>query len=296
MTLRLSNSRGMSYTFPLDPQHYTADIKPRFADEKTLGGSVIQLLGFAMDVRVSGLLNNHMADQQQYWREEEVLANFLSRLMLAQRDGIASHMYYDVHEIDYDVAIGDYSISETYDQKGFQYSLQAYMVSNGKIKDANIRRSIFDKITSYVGFRPGVSGFHGGDNDIGFIKTITGFSDTGPTASTAGDAKLSSDSSKREIQDYAKSQVLGRYGWTQNDFEALVQIWNRESGWNFKAENPTSHAYGIPQALPADKMASIAPDWKTNPKTQVDWGLQYIKNRYGSPSNAWRIWQSQHWY
>ena len=61
----------------------------------------------------------------------------------------------------------------------------------------------------------------------------------------------------------------------------------RESGWNVYADNPSSSAYGIPQALPGSKMASAGADWATNPVTQIRWGLGYIQDRYGSPCGAW---------
>ena len=71
-------------------------------------------------------------------------------------------------------------------------------------------------------------------------------------------------------------------------FGCLVDIWNRESGWRYDAENP-SGAYGIPQALPGSKMASAGADWQTNPATQIKWGLGYIKDIYGDPCKAWNF-------
>ena len=98
---------------------------------------------------------------------------------------------------------------------------------------------------------------------------------------------------------YAKS-ILGRYGWGPGEFPALEKLWTGESGWRWNADNPSSDAYGIPQALPGSKMASAGSDWKTNPATQIKWGLGYIKNRgdYGSPSRAYSKWlsRSPHWY
>jgi hypothetical protein len=69
-------------------------------------------------------------------------------------------------------------------------------------------------------------------------------------------------------------------------FGCLLDLWNRESGWVYDAENP-SGAYGIPQALPGSKMASAGADWETNPATQIRWGLGYIKAIYGTPCGAW---------
>ncbi len=78
-------------------------------------------------------------------------------------------------------------------------------------------------------------------------------------------------------------------------FGCLNDIWERESGWRYNAEN-ASGAYGIPQALPGSKMASAGPDWLTNPATQIKWGLGYIQSRYGTPCNAWAFWQGHGWY
>jgi hypothetical protein len=78
-------------------------------------------------------------------------------------------------------------------------------------------------------------------------------------------------------------------------FSCLNNIWSRESGWVYNAENP-SGAYGIPQALPGSKMASAGPDWQTNPATQIRWGLGYIKSTYGDPCSAWAFWQGHGYY
>ena len=97
-------------------------------------------------------------------------------------------------------------------------------------------------------------------------------------------------------QDYAYDLCINTYGWTENDFQCLVKLWNKESGWNPNAHNSSSGAHGIPQSLPASKMASEGADYYTNGETQIRWGLKYIKGRYGSPSSAWSFWQSHNWY
>ncbi|MFD6887938.1 transglycosylase SLT domain-containing protein [Streptomyces sp. NPDC059957] len=79
-------------------------------------------------------------------------------------------------------------------------------------------------------------------------------------------------------------------------FAAFNNIVSRESGWNHTATNSSSGAYGLVQALPASKMASAGSDWKTNPATQIKWGLDYMNSRYGSPAGAWTFWQNHHWY
>jgi hypothetical protein len=101
----------------------------------------------------------------------------------------------------------------------------------------------------------------------------------------------------------ASNQAIGRrmaaaMGWTGQQFADLVSLWNGESGWNERAMNASSGAYGIPQSLPASKMASAGGDWRTNPATQIRWGLDYIRSVYGNPSTAWARWnqRSPHWY
>lgn len=79
-------------------------------------------------------------------------------------------------------------------------------------------------------------------------------------------------------------------------FAAFNNIVSRESGWNHTATNSSSGAYGLVQALPASKMSSAGSDWKTNPATQIKWGLDYMNSRYGSPVGAWNFWQQNHWY
>jgi len=84
--------------------------------------------------------------------------------------------------------------------------------------------------------------------------------------------------------------MMPAFGFSQKtQWTCLLDIWNRESNWIYDAENPTSGAYGIPQALPGDKMASAGADWLTNPTTQIKWGLQYIKTYYGTPCVAYNF-------
>ena len=90
--------------------------------------------------------------------------------------------------------------------------------------------------------------------------------------------------------------MLGSYGWSSSQFSCLQPLWNAESGWNASASNPSSGAYGIPQALPGSKMASAGPDWQTSAATQIRWGLGYIRSVYGSPCAAWSHEQADGWY
>jgi hypothetical protein len=82
--------------------------------------------------------------------------------------------------------------------------------------------------------------------------------------------------------------IMGGFGFDPKTyFGCLLDLWNRESGWRYDAENPSSGAYGIAQSLPGSKMATAGADWRTNPRTQIIWGLGYIKGTYGNPCSAW---------
>lgn len=96
-------------------------------------------------------------------------------------------------------------------------------------------------------------------------------------------------------QSFARSYLAGK-GMGEAEFQCLVTLWNRESGWNFQASNSSSGAYGIPQSLPGSKMASAGADWQTNPKTQIIWGVGYITGRYGTPCGAVASWNVKGWY
>jgi hypothetical protein len=94
----------------------------------------------------------------------------------------------------------------------------------------------------------------------------------------------------------AKDMVLNEYGWTDSQFSCLDKLWTKESNWRYQARNKTSGAHGIAQALPATKMETIGTDWRTNPITQISWGLKYISERYETPCLAYKKFKRSHWY
>ncbi|MGD0702430.1 MAG: hypothetical protein ABSA02_21430 [Trebonia sp.] len=104
----------------------------------------------------------------------------------------------------------------------------------------------------------------------------TGIETTAPPANPTSAEQIG----RTELADFGFSETT--------QWPCLYDIWERESGWNVYAENPSSGAYGIPQSLPGDKMASAGADWETNPTTQIIWGLGYIKSVYGTPCAAWQ--------
>ena len=111
----------------------------------------------------------------------------------------------------------------------------------------------------------------------------------GPAVSRTEDL---SDDDPREIA----RALLAEFGYSSDQFDCLDSLYMSESGWRVNADNPSSSAYGIPQALPGEKMASAGADWATNPVTQIRWGLGYIQDRYGSPCGAWSFKQGAGWY
>ena len=123
-----------------------------------------------------------------------------------------------------------------------------------------------------------------------------------PAEDTSGDSESSPSGggggsvpsgSPKEI---ALQMVLDE-GWGADQFHSCLEpLWEKESNWNHTAENSSSGAYGIPQSLPGDKMASHGDDWRTNPATQISWGISYIKDRYSNPCGAWSHSQANNWY
>lgn len=96
---------------------------------------------------------------------------------------------------------------------------------------------------------------------------------------------------------YVTRQImLDDYKWGKKEFTCLNRLWTKESNWNYKAHNYRSGAHGIPQALPAKKMALISSDWRTNPVTQIRWGLRYVDERYSSPCKAWSKFKRSRFY
>ena len=94
----------------------------------------------------------------------------------------------------------------------------------------------------------------------------------------------------------AKVLMDDEYGWGDNQYECLDSLWTKVSHWNYKSSNKSSGAHGIPQALPATKMESVGTDWRTNPVTQISWGLRYIDQRYSTPCKAWSKFKRSNWY
>jgi hypothetical protein len=108
--------------------------------------------------------------------------------------------------------------------------------------------------------------------------------------------ELGYDPKITDPREIARQMARSKYGWGAEQFACYNNIIIRESNWLWNADNPTSSAYGIPQALPGKKMASAGADWLTNPATQIKWGLGYVKDRFGTPCSAWAFKKAHGWY
>ncbi|WP_350346906.1 hypothetical protein ABIQ69_09630 [Agromyces sp. G08B096] len=115
-------------------------------------------------------------------------------------------------------------------------------------------------------------------------------------AAPSASSRPSGPANPSGAQAIARDLMASMYGWGDDQFGCLVELWNHESGWNVYASNGSSGAYGIPQALPGSKMAVYGDDWQTNPATQIKWGLGYVSGRYGTPCGAWDAFNAQGWY
>ncbi|MEW2512980.1 transglycosylase SLT domain-containing protein [Streptomyces sp. NPDC046870] len=115
-------------------------------------------------------------------------------------------------------------------------------------------------------------------------------------ASRGTDVRDSSGFPVQSSYTVAQIQAMARQMVGGGQFQCFSNIVTRESGWNYRAVNASSGAYGLFQALPGSKMSSVGADWQTNPATQIRWGLNYMNSVYGSPCQAWTFWQANHWY
>jgi hypothetical protein len=128
------------------------------------------------------------------------------------------------------------------------------------------------------------------------ITTISRQADARQAAQQAQPAQEAAVTVPSGSPEQIAERMLGQFGWSSSQFSCLQPLWEHESGWNVTAENPTSGAYGIPQALPGSQMSSAGADWRTNAATQIRWGLTYIQDRYGSPCGAWSHEEQVNWY
>ncbi len=185
--------------------------------------------------------------------------------------------------------------------------------SVGNLSDISTDATDGDTLNDSGGKSGGdIGGSYGGTSELAAIMgALAGGSGAGQMSvsassggTTVSDSSSTAVTGKNPPGSPKGNQALGKklaesmYGWKGDQWKALYNLWMGESGWSESAHNKSSGAHGIPQSLPANKMASEGSDYMTNPSTQIKWGLKYIKGRYGSPAKAWSFWNSKnpHWY
>lgn len=151
-------------------------------------------------------------------------------------------------------------------------------------------------LTSYAADREYVNYFELKENAaVNVVLARGGYQVLTGSAATKVFVELADIPSRDSVQAIAYQKMDG-FNWGRDQYSCLVKLWDRESNWRVNAFNRSSGAYGIPQSLPGNKMATAGPDWLTNPETQINWGLNYIDGRYGSPCAALAHSDRLNWY
>ncbi len=171
-------------------------------------------------------------------------------------------------------------------------SLGAWSVSGSQPAAIARRASI---VREAPPFRPRLAATHGQSAVLAALLVTTS-GRTGARPDASGHGVSEGGKGVRLTPRRIAKRLLHRFHWRKRQFRYLNLLWSRESSWNIRALNAYSGAYGIPQAVPGSKMASAGPHWQTSARTQIMWGLRYIKARYGSPEGAWNHELGTGWY
>lgn len=306
MTFSLSSGSSF-YEFPIPPRKFTYTPTPKTAFQKTIGGSVTQYLGSFASIQAEGLINTtNTLDKAGRTAEAAILAQFIKTAHLNQKQGKTSYLTYtDKHFTALPVAIGNFSLHQDLETVAFTYSLELQVNVEAPMNPLGPMNSAFAELKSEIGFSDPGGGWHGGSSASSTAalkyQALTGFPGVAEAQSASSQAPQGSGKGSKvmtpaQAKAYAYSQ-LKSYGLNPAQFEDLVKLWTRESSWNMHAENASSGAYGIPQADP-DGGQGIANSsaYRNNAMVQIQWGLKYIKNRYGSLANAWAHEVAAGWY
>jgi resuscitation-promoting factor RpfB len=128
------------------------------------------------------------------------------------------------------------------------------------------------------------------------LAMITADAGAAAASSTVHNGRVAAHVTSVPAPQQIARKLLPAFGWKRRQFKYVNRLWEKESSWNVSAQNPGSGAYGIPQAVPGSKMATAGTDWQTSARTQILWGLGYIRAAYGSPRQAWLHWVADGWY
>ena len=313
MSFSVSNA-NISYRFPTQPSEFTYTPKPLFQETNTLAGRNIQLLGYQASGHLSGW--SPVADSVSgLWGGESLFLQTWARILENQRDGSPSHLEWSERDLSVDCAVGDIHLLENAGLQLYQWEFDWQLIKPSPITRTNAG-DLYAMVAQQIGFTPDtkwesdstrkttltkIPGFPGLPDSMDANGATDGSNNaTGTVTTTAGDYSV------QEAQKYAQS-LLPEYGLDPSQFSQLVSLWNRESSWNWQAENPSSGAYGIGQILGShmnygkvagepSTITQSSPWYRDNWQNQINWALGYIKQRYGSISNAWAHELEYHWY
>lgn len=308
------SNANISYRFPTQPSSFTYTPKPLYQETQTLAGRNIQLLGYQASGHLTGWspVANSITG---LWGGESLFSQTWARILENQRQGSPSHLEWTERNLSVDCALGDIHVSEQAGQQLYDWEFDWQLIKPSPITKTNAG-DLYAMVAQQIGYTPDtqwesdstrkttltkIPGFPGlpdsMDANEGTDSTNTG---TGAVTTSSGNYSV------QAAQKYAQS-LLPEYGLDPSQFSELVELWDRESSWNPNAENPSSGAYGIGQILGSHtNYAKVAGEpstisqnsvwYRDNWENQINWALGYIKNRYGSISNAWAHELEYHWY
>ena len=299
-------SKSGSYTFPSDPQTYTYQPNPRKSVLRTIGGQVVQLLGYSIDLGFTGQITTKNNDKQDRNGEIGMFLIAAKQFALDMQQGEAVNLVWDSRKLNLSGALSGFDYKENLETVAYTYSIKFSVNRIPELVANNSLNSVFSLLKSDIGFTDNAGGWHGGQSKFvpswQKIKAITGFdagSQTNNSVAPDPNAPQTGGMTVSQAQAYAKS-LLPQYGLSVSQFPLLQKLWNHESSWNWQAENP-SGAYGIAQWLGSHKAVSEASgvsysEYRSSAAAQIRWGLKYIQMRYHTLARAWAHEQQYNWY
>lgn len=303
------SNASVSYQFPMQPSSSTYQPKPLYQETQTLAGRNIQLLGYQASGHLTGW--SPVANSTSgLWGGESLFLQTWARILEQQRDGSPSHLEWTEQNLSVDCALGDIHVTENAGQQLYEWEFDWQLIKPSPITRTNAG-DLYAMVAQQIGFTPDTKW----ESDSTRKTTLTripgfpGLPDSMDSVSNSGTGTVTTTSggfSIQAAQKYAQS-LLPEYGLDPSQFSQLVELWNRESSWNPHAENRSSGAYGIGQILGSHTnygkvagepsvITQSSPWYRNSWQNQINWALGYIKNRYGSISNAWAHELEYHWY
>ena len=297
------------YEFPFPPQKFECQPQPRISKLLTIGGVVIQLLGNSTQIDFAGLLTTpDTYTKFQRTAQNGLFLKFAKWATEAQQSGEAVNLVWETRNLNLTGSITGFAYEQDLKTVSYSYSIQMQVDENFTDTASGSYNSLFDKLKNEIGFSDPGGGWHGGtSSNLGTwtkIKAITGLDITtiSPQKTPAPSSTPLGGMNYKQAQAYAQS-LLSKYGLNPAQIKQLVWLWNRESGWNWTAQNSSSTAYGIAQRMMGDFPLSSpesygisAQEYRNSAAAQIRWGLQYIKGRYGSIAGAVEHEKEYGWY